>query len=93
MRIPIKSVKELAVKCGLAQCIVFGWEGHGKNQQVATWGHTLEDCASAAEGGNQIKTFCGWPNSLHTEPSRVRKLQTRIKELEDKIKELSYENK
>jgi hypothetical protein len=73
MKISIKSVKDLAVKFGLDQCIVFGWEKHEKKQHVATWGRTLEDCLSAAEGGNQIKTFCGWPNSLHTEPSRVKK--------------------
>jgi hypothetical protein len=91
MRIPIKSVRELAVKCGLDQCIVFGWESRGKKQQVATWGRTLEDCASAAEGGNQIKTFCGWPNSLHTEPSRVRKLQARIKELEGQLENTAWQ--
>jgi hypothetical protein len=90
MRISIKSVKDFAVKFGLDQCIVFGWEKHEKKQQVATWGRTLEDCASAAEGGNQIKTFCGWPNSLHTEPSRVRKLQARIKELEDQLEKIAW---
>jgi len=73
----------LATKCKLNQIIIFGYDG--KNQHVATWGRTIEDCASAAEGGNQIKTFCGWPNSLHAEPARVRKLQARIKELEASI--------
>jgi len=80
MKIPIKNAKEFAQQHELSQIIIFGYDG--KEQHVATWGRTVEDCASAAEGGNQIKTFCGWPNSLHSEPSRVRKLQTSLKQLE-----------
>lgn len=83
MKIPIKNAKEFAIKHNLSQIIIFGYDG--KEQHVATWGKSIEDCASAAEGGNQIKTLCGWPNSLHAEPSRVRKLQTRIKELERQL--------
>ena len=80
MRIPIKDVKELSKKCSLSHCIVFGWDG--KNQQIATYGRTIEACSQAADFGNTMKTKLGWPESLHAQPSRVRKLQNRIKELE-----------
>jgi hypothetical protein len=60
---------------------MFGWDG--ETSHVLTFGKTIEDCSRAADLGNQMKDGLGWPEALHAQPARVRKLQARIKELED----------
>ena len=86
MRIPIKAVKELAAKCGLSHAIVFAFDG--EQSHIATYGKTIEACSQAADFGNTLKRALGWPESLQSQPSRVRRLQARIKELEAQLKEL-----
>ena len=89
MRISIERVKELAKACGLSHCVVYGWDG--KQQHVATWGKTIEQCSEAADFGNKLKTALGWPESLHSQPSRVRRLQARNKELESVLCNIKVE--
>lgn len=79
-RIPIKSLKELSKKYNLDHVIVFATEGD--TQHIATYGVTIDGCSEAADFGNKLRDVMGWPESLHQQPSRVRRLQKRIKELE-----------
>lgn len=83
MKIPIKAVRAMAKQHQLSYCVVFGWDG--KQQNIATWGRTTEDCQVAADFGNSVKTLLGWPQRLHAEPSRVRALRAKVKELERRL--------
>jgi hypothetical protein len=84
MRVPINDLKELAEKRGLTHVIVWAFDSE-KVQHVATYGRNVEECSQAADFGNKLKDTLGWPESLHAQPSRVRRLQARIKELEAKL--------
>lgn len=81
-KIPIKTVKQLANETKQDLVIVFAIDSDGTTQNIATWGRSVEECSRAADWGNKMKDKLGWPESLHAQPSRVRKLQARIKELE-----------
>ncbi len=86
MRIPIKIAKEFAEDYNLSHVIIFT---HGdKEDNIVTYGKTVENCSQAADFGNKLKKTLGWPPSSFAEPSRVRKLQERIKELETRVSEL-----
>lgn len=82
-RIPIAAARRFAREHNLRQVIVVAWDG--ELSHVVTYGKTVEDCDQAALGGNKVKTALGWPESLHAEPSRVRKLKARIAELEHQL--------
>jgi hypothetical protein len=82
-RIPIKALKQMSKDYGLDHVIVYGTEG--ETQHIATYGRTIDECSEAADFGNKMKDVLGWPESLHQQPSRVRKLQAHIKELELKL--------
>jgi len=84
MRIPIKALKILAQHLKLTHIVVFGYDG--KSQHVASYGKSLEACSQAADFANRMKDQLGWPQILHAQPARVRRLEARIKELEDKLK-------
>ena len=86
MKIPIKVLRIIADNLKLTHVVVFAWDG--KNQHVATYGKTIEACSQAADFGNRMKDQLGWPESLHAQPARVRKLQSRIKELEQQLKKV-----
>ncbi len=83
MKIPIKSVKEFANKYNYTHVVIFAYDG--KQQHIATYGKNIEQCSQAADAGNNLKKFLGWPENLYKQPSRVKKLQNRIKELEEQI--------
>ena len=85
MRIPIKALKELANRYGLEHVILFTHESKSDTHHVATWGRSTVACSEAADFGNKLKDTLGWPASLHSQPSRVKKLQQRIKELEKRL--------
>lgn len=85
-KIPVKALREFCQAQGLQVAVLLGW-GSGV-QHIVTWGKTIEQCAAAAESGNKLKAAIGWPESLHAEPPRVKKLQNRIKELEAQVAEL-----
>jgi hypothetical protein len=53
---------------------------------VITWGGSAEDGAQAAEGGNRIKRFLGWPEALcRAESAKVAQLRARIADLEAQL--------
>lgn len=79
-RIPIAVAKRIAKEHNCRQVILVAWDGEVTH--VVTYGKSLEDCSNAAQGGNRIKTALGWPESMHAEPARVKKLLARIAELE-----------
>jgi hypothetical protein len=85
MRISISALKELAKKYKLDHVIVFATEG--KQQHIATYGRTIQECSEAADFGNKMKETLGWPEQLRANPLRVKKLKTRIKELEVRLKD------
>ena len=82
--IPIKELKALAKRRHLTHVIVWAFD-EGKEQHVATFGRSVEDCAQAADFGNKLKDALGWPESLHAQPSRVRALLKRINDLETEL--------
>lgn len=79
-KIPISAAKNVAKKHGCRQVIIMAWDG--KLTHCVTYGASVDDCDQAAQGGNRIKAALGWPESLMSEPSRVKKLKARIAELE-----------
>lgn len=86
MRIPIKALKTFAQKYKLNFLVVFARDEDGKNHHVATFGKTVEQCSLAADWGNKIKKALGWPDSLQSQPSRVKKLQRQINSLKEESK-------
>lgn len=88
MRIPIKAARDLGKRFGLTHVIIFATEEKDTNKpnHIVTWGRTLEACGQAADFGNMMKKSLGWPESLHQQPSRVRRLQKTIKELKEKLR-------
>lgn len=78
-RIPITVAKTVATTTDCRQVIILAWDG--ELTHVVTYGKTVEDCAQAAEGGNRLKAFLGWPENTMSQPSRVKKLEKEIKEL------------
>jgi hypothetical protein len=83
-RIPVSAAKRFGEEQGCRQVIVFAWDG--ERTHCVTWGKSVEDCAQAADGGNKLKTFMGWPDSLLAEPTRVKKLLARISDLEAQVR-------
>lgn len=82
-RIPIKAAREFARAQGQRYVVIFAWDG--ERSHVVTYGKTIEDCSRAADLGNQMKAGLGWPESLHAQPSRVRKLQKEIEALKNSL--------
>lgn len=82
-RIPIKAAKAFAFAQGQRLVVIFAWDGECNH--LVTYGKTIEDCSRAADFGNRLKTTLGWPQSLMSQPARVRKLEDRVQELEAKL--------
>lgn len=87
-RIPISIAKAVAVNTGCQQVIILAWDG--ELTHVVTYGKTVEDCAQAAESGNRIKTFMGWPENTMSQPSRVKKLEVENKLLREQLSNLGW---
>lgn len=62
--IPIAAAKVIAKKYGYTQVIIHAFDSETGTQHVTTYGKNLKECEQAAEGGNQIKRLCGWPEEL-----------------------------
>ena len=62
MSIAIDTVAELARKNGLTNVVVLAHDG--KTEHVATFGDTEEAARNSAAMGDQVKTFCEWPEGL-----------------------------
>lgn len=93
-RIPIAATKNIAKKYGQRQVILVTWDG--KTTHVVTYGTSLTDCDQAATGGNTVKKWLGWPESLqHAVPSRIvrlnktafAKMQNELRALRDAAKD------
>jgi len=82
MRLPIKALKEIANKYGYSVVVAYAYDSENKMQHIATWGRSIKLCDQAAQWGNMIKDVLGWPESLHAQPNRVKKLQERVKKIE-----------
>ncbi len=87
MHIPIKALKKLANEYNLSHIVLFAHHPDENKDHIVTYGKTLEACSQAADFGNTLKDHMDWPKSLHTQPSRVKRLLKRIGELEDELKE------
>ncbi len=84
MIVPINDLRKLTKARDLTHVIVWAFDAD-KVQHVATYGRNIEQCAQAADFGNKLKHALGWPDSLHAQPSRVRKLQAKIKKLKAQL--------
>lgn len=92
MRIPIKALREFGKKYHLTHVIVLAHDS--EQDHVATWGRTIEQCSQAADFGNSVKEFMGWPKSLcDAQPPRVRKLQAENEQLKAELASLRAEGK
>ena len=87
MRIPIKSARQFSKEFGLSHVIIWALEdGDNKTQHVVTYGKTVEQCGQAADFGNKLKDALGWPESLHSQPTRVKNLQKENEELKNQVR-------
>jgi hypothetical protein len=59
------------------------YKSQNKMQHIGTWGRTIKLCDQAAQWGNMMKDVLGWPESLHAQPNRVKKIQERTKKLQE----------
>ena len=84
IRIPIERLKELSRALELSHVILLAHHPASGEDHIVTYGKSLKDCSQAAEFGNALRHAMGWPESLHVQPARVKKLQARVKELDDK---------
>lgn len=84
--LPVSAAERLATEHGQHQVIVLCWDG--QRTHVVTWGDTPETAAQAAEAGNRIKRFLGWPEDLcRAESAKVARMRARIAELEGRLQE------
>src|SRR5690242_7982009 len=79
MRLPIKALRELAKKYGYSHVVIYAYDSKNNIQHIATYGRTIHESAQAAQFGNMMKDTLHWPEALHAEPNRVKKLQNLIK--------------
>ncbi len=75
MKLPIKALKQFAIKYGLSHVIVYAYATINKMSYVATYGRTIQDCDQAAQFGDMMKDALHWPESFHAVPHRVKLLQ------------------
>lgn len=83
MRLPIKALREVAKKYGYSHVVVFAYDTKKNMEHVATYGTKITDAAQAAQFGNMIKDALHWPDRLHAEPNRLKKIQERAKKLKE----------
>ncbi len=88
-RIPIKAAEDIGRKNGCTQVILLTFDG--ELTHIVTWGKTTEDCAQAAQGGNNLKDKFGWPPDLKDQPSRVRKILKQIESRQGQLnRQITY---
>jgi hypothetical protein len=79
-KLPITAAKEIAKKYDKDQVIILAWDKTTGETWVTTYGKTIKDCEQAAEGGNNIKRFLGWPEEMcKAKPARIKKKETKKK--------------
>ncbi len=85
MRLPIKALKQLAIKYGLSHVIVYAYDTTNKMAYVVTYGRLVQDSDQAAQFGDRLKDALQWPESLHAVSSRIKSLQERLHDAENKL--------
>lgn len=80
-RIPISDLKALAKKHNLTHVVLYGYDQDNNIQHIVTYGSNVEQCLQAADAGKVIKKVLRWPESLHQQPSRVKKLYKQIHDM------------
>jgi len=69
----IEAVLKIFHKYNKDQVIIITWDKTHEKTNVMTYGKTLEDCDIAAQGGNCIKRFLGFPDELcHEVPDWIK---------------------
>lgn len=82
--VPIEAAEALCHENALRQVIVLSFDG--STTTVTTFGTGNTDSAIAAEAGNRIKRWLGWPEAMcRTESLKVARLYGRIAELEAQL--------
>ena len=67
--ITIDMAKEISVKSGYPEIVVFGYDPESGMQHVTTFGKTKKQCVDAARAGNYLKRSLGWPEKdCHAKP-------------------------
>ena len=84
-RIPIKALKDLAKKYSITHAVLLAYDG--EKDHVVTYGKTVDDCSRVADAGNRLKKHLKWPDSLQSQPLRVKKLQQENEKLKKELKE------
>lgn len=88
--VSIQAAKALAKRHGLAEVIVLGLAFEEAQVTVTTYGTNDHHSAIAAEAGNRIKRWLGWPEAMcRTESLKVARLYGRIAELESQLEALN----
>lgn len=82
--ISTNAVKAFAKELNLTHLIILAHDG--KLSHIVSYGKTTEQAGQAADFANKLKDAVGWPKSLHTQPSRVKRLQNNIEKLKRKLK-------
>ena len=75
-RIPIAAAKHFAKTLGLDQVIIVGWTRANGLTHVTTYGQSLDDCKTAAIGGNVVKRALQFPEEMcQDKPARQRRYE------------------
>lgn len=72
MKISIKDVKDMRERLDATHLVVFSVDEDG-TQHVATHGCSPNHAKEAAEAGNNLKAYLGWPDHLCRETPLERK--------------------
>jgi formate dehydrogenase assembly factor FdhD len=87
-RLPIQILKDISKKYNLTHLVLYAFDKETNVDHVVTYGKDLTQCHQAANFGNQIKKFLGWPDKLQAQPRRIKKLQNTIKKQQEMIDKL-----
>lgn len=83
MEIPIQNVEAFAVSNGLAQLVVFGYDGTAS--YIATWAADASASDTLSTSANLLKAALHWPEITQVESAKVIALRARIAELEKQV--------
>lgn len=90
--LPIELAKDVADKYKLRQVIVLAWDG--KATHVVTYGDSISDSDLAADAGNQLKAFLGWPEHLRQDESvKVVAMRAELAKLRVDVEEMQREQR
>lgn len=61
--ITIADAKQVSEKSGYPEIVIFGYDPETGEQHITTFGKTKKQCLDAAQAGNSLKKFLGWPKA------------------------------